>query len=114
MQLVLWLMDWMVVLRVLRENMMIQRITRIFSKGIPLPQHQLTMPSRCGTGGKEQEVAVPWVAGCICFGEGQGNHTPSPGAELRQGEGLRCPVQWCRECEPVRRQVMQIVLYKKG
>mgnify|MGYP000913453044 CR=1 FL=1 len=35
------------------------------------------------------------------------NHTPSPGAELRQGEGLCSPVQGRRECETVRRQIAQ-------
>ncbi|MHB1393511.1 MAG: hypothetical protein ACYCYE_10630 [Clostridia bacterium] len=27
---------------------------------------------------------------------------PSQGAKLRQGEGLRGPVQWCRECGDVK------------
>jgi len=44
---------------------------------------------------------VPWVAGCISLKQEQGNHTPSPGAQLRQGVWLWGPVQWCRECETV-------------
>jgi|GEM_PF-3913020 len=52
--------------------------------------------------GVGQVVGVPRVAGCICFGERPGNHTPSLGAELRQGDRLWGPVQECRECGDVR------------
>jgi len=51
-------------------------------------------------GGKGQGACVPWVADTIALEKGS-NHTPSPGAELRQGDRLWGPVQWCRECETV-------------
>jgi len=60
------------------------------------------MPSRCGTAGKGKEIVCLGLPDAIARKWGQGNHTPSPGAKLRQGERLRCPVQGCRECGTVR------------
>jgi len=45
------------------------------------------MPSRYGTIGKSKQQAVPWVAEAFSLEKGS-NHTPSPGAKLRQGGGL--------------------------
>ena len=64
-------------------------------------EHHITMPSRGGTGLHDlRRKAVPWAADAIAL-EKVSSHTPSPGAKLRQGEGLWGPVQWCRECETV-------------
>jgi len=63
-------------------------------------------------GGQEQGACVPWVAGCNCFGVGAEQPHTSPGAKLRQGEGLRGPVQRRCECETVIRQVIQIILHE--
>jgi len=64
------------------------------------------MPSRGGTLGRSKEhVCLGLQKMCntvVCLSS---NHTPSPGAELRQGEGLRGPVQGRRECETVRRKL---------
>jgi len=48
----------------------------------------ITMPSRCGTAGKGKELACLGLPDAFALKQGQGNHTPSPGAELRQGVGL--------------------------
>jgi len=59
------------------------------------------MPSRCGTEGRGRERACLGLPDAFAMEREQGNHTPSPGAEYRQGEGLRGPAQGRRECEPV-------------
>ena len=59
------------------------------------------MPSRCGTDGKSKERACLGLPDAIALEREQGNHIPSPGAELRQGDGLWGPVQRCRECGTV-------------
>jgi len=62
---------------------------------------RLTKPSRCGTAGKGRKRACLGLPAAFSSELGQGNHTPSPGAQLRQGVWLWGPVQWCRECETV-------------
>jgi hypothetical protein len=60
------------------------------------------MHSSGGTAGKDKGHACLGLPDAFALEREQGNHTPSPGAELRQVVGLWGPVQWCRECEPVR------------
>ncbi|HYE80806.1 MAG TPA: hypothetical protein VEG39_01430 [Clostridia bacterium] len=50
--------------------------------------HHITMRSRCGTAGKDKEHACLRLPDAFALEREQGNHTPSPGAKLRQGEGL--------------------------
>ena len=64
---------------------------------------RITMPSRCGTAGRSKKRACLGLPDAFALEHEQGNHTPSPGAKLRQGDGLLGSVQWCRECEPVSR-----------
>ncbi|HYE80811.1 MAG TPA: hypothetical protein VEG39_01455 [Clostridia bacterium] len=46
------------------------------------------MPSRCGTAGRSKKRACLGLPEASALELEQGNHTPSPGAELRQGGGL--------------------------
>jgi hypothetical protein len=62
---------------------------------------RLTKRSRCGTEGKGKKPTCLGLPDAIALEREQGNHIPSPGGSLRQGEVLRGPVQWCRECGPV-------------
>jgi len=50
---------------------------------------RLTMPSRGGTEGKVKKHTCLGLPEAIALEQEQGNHTPSPGAKLRQEEGLR-------------------------
>jgi hypothetical protein len=52
-------------------------------------------------GGQGKEYACLGLPDAYALERGQGNHTPSPGSKIRQGEGLWGPVQNCRECETV-------------
>jgi len=68
--------------------------------------HHLTMHSSCGTSGR---AGSGRALGCKRFAklwlDLSSNHTPSPGAKLRQGDRLWGPVQRCRECETVIRHL---------
>ena len=46
------------------------------------------MPSCCGTERKSREHACLGLPDALTLEWEQGNHTPSPGAELRQGKGF--------------------------
>ena len=46
------------------------------------------MPSRYGTAGRSRGNACPGLPEAFALEWEQGNHTPSPGAELRQGDKL--------------------------
>ena len=72
--------------------------------------HHITKPSRCGTEGRGKKYACLGLPDAFALELRQGNHTPSPGAELRQGEVFGGSFQWCRECETVIRQMVQIIL----
>ena len=61
------------------------------------------MRSRYGTAGKGREHACLGLPDAFALEQEQGNHPPSPGAKLRQEEGLRGPVQGRRECGDVMR-----------
>jgi len=70
-----------------------------------MPLLRITMHSSGGTTGWGKKHACLGLPDAFALERGQGNHTPSPGAELRQGDRLWCPAQWCRECEPVIRHL---------
>jgi hypothetical protein len=62
-------------------------IKGFLSKALRGVTHHLTKPSRCGTAGKGKEHACLGLPDAFALEHSQGNHIPSPGAELRQGEG---------------------------
>ncbi|HYE80816.1 MAG TPA: hypothetical protein VEG39_01480 [Clostridia bacterium] len=59
------------------------------------------MRSRCGTAGKDKKRTCLGLPDAFALELEQGNHTPSPGAELCQGKVSEGPIQWCRECGTV-------------
>jgi len=50
--------------------------------------HRITMPSRSGTVGRGKEHACLGLPDAFALEREQGSHTPSSGAELRQGDWL--------------------------
>ncbi|HYE80809.1 MAG TPA: hypothetical protein VEG39_01445 [Clostridia bacterium] len=49
---------------------------------------RITKPSRCGMAGKDRKNACLGLPDALALKWEQGNHTSSPGAELRQGDRL--------------------------
>jgi len=84
-----------------------KRYTKVIEQGVaghyPSANNALTLRH----GLQWQEVCVPWVAGCTCFGVKSGQpHLFSGSGAPPGGQGSAGPVQRCRECDTVRRQAM--------
>jgi len=62
---------------------------RLLGKALQDMSHHITMPSRCGTAGMGKRQACLGLPDVFDLERGQGNQTPSPGAELRQEDRLR-------------------------
>ena len=84
-----------------------ERMSRLYSVSLRGVVLHITMPSRGGTGGKEQ--GVNRALGCrkqLLWSRVRATTPLHRERSSLKGKGPAGPVQWCRECEPVRRHAV--------